>query len=323
MKKILIYFIISIMIFGQKEIRVGFFPNITHGQALYGKNQKIFEKNMKNVKISWKKFNGGPEAMEAFLAKQVDIGYIGPGPALNGYIKTKGDIFIISGAANAGAVLVVGADTNIKTLKDLNGKKIAIPQIGNTQDIVLRYVLKKAGLKPSYKGGTVEIVHSNNPYIKTLLDNKNIDGALVPEPWGTRLVQESNARILLDAKELYNNGDYPTTVIIVRKEFYEKNKDLVKEFIKTHIQITKEIQKNQNKAKQIINNEIKEITGKALKASIINESFKKVIFTYNPEIEATNFFLDLQIEAGFIRKRPDISALFDLTILNSLIKETH
>ena len=268
MKKVLLFILLSLSAFAQKEIRIAFFPNLTHGQALYGKNQGIYEKNLTGTKVSWKKFNGGPEAIEAFLAGQVDIGYVGPGPALNGYIKTKGDLFIIGGAASGGAVLVVGNHTNIKSIKDLSGKKIAIPQIGNTQDIILRDIIKKAGLKPSYKGGTVDIVHSDNSYIKTLLDNQNIDGALVPEPWGTRLVQESGARILLDSKELYENGNYPTTVIIVRKEFYEKNKDLVEKFLKTHIEITKLIQSDKEKAKKIINSEIKNITGKALKDKV-------------------------------------------------------
>jgi len=321
MKKVLLFILLSLSAFAQKEIRIAFFPNLTHGQALYGKNQGIYEKNLTGTKVSWKKFNGGPEAIEAFLAGQVDIGYVGPGPALNGYIKTKGDLFIIGGAASGGAVLVVGNHTNIKSIKDLSGKKIAIPQIGNTQDIILRYIIKKAGLKPSYKGGTVDIIHSDNSYIKTLLDNQNIDGALVPEPWGTRLVQESGARILLDSKELYENGNYPTTVIIVRKEFYEKNKDLVEKFLKTHIEITNLIQSNKENAKKIINNEIKNITGKALKDKVINVAFDKVIFTYNPQIEATKFFLDLQIEAGFIRTKPDISGLFNLSILNKLIKK--
>lgn len=321
MKKVILYIILSFSLFAQKEIRIAFFPNLTHGQALYGKNLGIFEKNLSNTKVSWKKFNGGPEAIEAFLAGKVDIGYVGPGPALNGYIKTKGDLFVIGGAANGGAVLVVRNDSNIKTIKDLSDKKIAIPQIGNTQDIILRYIIKKAGLKPSYKGGNVDIVHSENSYIKTLLDNKNIDGALVPEPWGTRLVMESDAKILLDSNELYKNGNYPTTVIIVRKEFYEKNRDLVESFLKTHIEITNEIQKNKNKAKKIINAEIKNITGKALKDKIMNVAFDKVTFTYNPQVEATKFFLDLQVEAGFIRTKPDISGLFNLSILNNLTKK--
>lgn len=321
MKKVILYIILSFSLFAQKEIRIAFFPNLTHGQALYGKNLGIFEKNLSNAKVSWKKFNGGPEAIEAFLAGKVDIGYVGPGPALNGYIKTKGDLFVIGGAASGGAVLVVRNDSNIKTIKDLSDKKIAIPQIGNTQDIILRYIIKKASLRPSYKGGNVDIVHSENSYIKTLLDNKNIDGALVPEPWGTRLVMESDAKILLDSNELYKNGNYPTTVIIVRKEFYEKNRDLVESFLKTHIEITNEIQKNKNKAKKIINAEIKNITGKALKDKIMNVAFDKVTFTYNPQVEATKFFLDLQVEAGFIRTKPDISGLFNLSILNNLTKK--
>ena len=266
-------------------------------------------------------FNGGPSAIEAFMSNQVDIGYVGPGPALNGYIKTKGDLFIIGGAASGGAVLVTRKGLNIKTVKDLSGKKVAIPQIGNTQDIVLRSILKNAGLKPSYKGGTVEIVHSENSYIKTLMSNNDIDAALVPEPWGTRLVQELDAKILLDSKELYVNGNYPTTVIVVRKDFYDKNKDLVEKFLKAHIELTDFMNKNKEKSKKIINKELKALTGKSLKDKVINVSYDKVIFTNNPQIEATKYFLDLQIDAGFIRNKPDISGLFNLTILDKLMKK--
>lgn len=321
MKKLILWVIFSFSIFAKKEIRIAFFPNITHGQALVGKNQKIFDKYLVGTNITWKMFNGGPSAIEAFMSNQVDIGYVGPGPALNGYIKTKGDLFIIGGAASGGAVLVTRKGSNIKTVKDLSGKKVAIPQIGNTQDIVLRSILKNAGLKPSYKGGTVEIVHSENSYIKTLMSNNDIDAALVPEPWGTRLVQELDAKILLDSKELYANGNYPTTVIVVRKDFYDKNKDLVEKFLKAHIELTNFMNKNKEKSKKIINKELKALTGKSLKDNVINVSYDKVIFTNNPQIEATKYFLDLQIDAGFIRNKPDISGLFNLTILDKLMKK--
>lgn len=320
MKKWILLILLSLSLFAENEARIAFFPNLTHGQALIGKNQKTFENNIKDYKITWKKFNGGPEAIEAFLSQQVDIGYVGPGPAMNGFVKTKGDLFIIGGASKGGAVLVVRKDSNIKTVKDLSGKKIAIPQIGNTQDIILRNLIKNAGLKPSYKGGTVDIVHADNPYIKTLLDNKYIDGALVPEPWGSRLVKETGAKIILDSKELYNNGNYATAVIIVRKEFYEKNKEFVEKFLKTHLQLTEFLKNNKEESKEIINNELKILTGKTLSKDVINSAFERVEYTNDPQVESTKYFLDLQVEAGFIREKPDVKNLFNLEIINSLLK---
>ena len=153
------------------------------------------------------------------------------------------------------------------------------------------------------------------------MSNNDIDAALVPEPWGTRLVQELDAKILLDSKELYANGNYPTTVIVVRKDFYDKNKDLVEKFLKAHIELTDFMNKNKEKSKKIINKELKALTGKSLKDKVINVSYDKVIFTNNPQIEATKYFLDLQIDAGFIRNKPDISGLFNLTILDKLMKK--
>ncbi len=169
-------------------VRIAYFPNITHSQALVGMEDGEFQKSLgKNVTIQWKQFNAGSSEVEAFLAGSVDIGYIGPGPAINGYTKSNGDLEVIAGATDSGAVLVAKKGENIKTVKDLANKKVAIPQFGNTQDLTLRFLLSNNGLQDKTKGGNVEIVAADNPDIVTLLDNGSIDAALVPEPWGSRI----------------------------------------------------------------------------------------------------------------------------------------
>ncbi|MHB1420756.1 MAG: ABC transporter substrate-binding protein, partial [Bacillota bacterium] len=147
-------------------VKIAHFPNITHSQALVGRAEGQFEKALGDkASIEWKEFNAGPEEIEAFLAGEVDLGYIGPGPAVNGYVKSGGELEIIAGATDAGAIFVSRKSLVIKDLKELNGKKVAVPQFGNTQDLTLRKVLQENGLKDTTKGGTVEIVQAKNPDI--------------------------------------------------------------------------------------------------------------------------------------------------------------
>jgi NitT/TauT family transport system substrate-binding protein len=264
------------------SLRVGFFANFTHSQALIGKNRGDYQKAIGNdISIDWKQFNAGSAEIEAFLAGELDIGFIGPGPAINGYTKSKGDLVIIAGSTNAGAVLVSRNDSDIKNVNDLDGKRIAIPQYGNTQDLCLRYLLRENGLKETAKGGTVDIVQATNADIKTLLDKGDIDGALVPEPWGARLQKEIGANLVLDYNDIWRNGDYPTTVVIARKEFLEKHPDLVEKFLKAHVDLTNYININKTKAASLVNDEIKNLTQKSLNEEVLENAFSRMTYTNN------------------------------------------
>lgn len=305
-----------------KTLRVGFFPNLTHSQALVGKNRGDFQNALgNNINIEWKQFNAGSSEIEAFLAGELDLGYIGPGPAINGFTKSKGDVVIIAGSTDAGAVLVSRKGTSIKTVKDLDGKKVAIPQFGNTQDLSLRYLLQEAGLKDKAKGGTVEIVQAENPDIKTLIEKGEIDAALVPEPWGARLEKESGANLVLDYNQIWREGKYPTAVVIARKEFLKDHADVVEKFLKTHVELTDYINSNQSEAGTIANKEIEALTKKAISQSILDTAFKRISVTYNPETAATKEMINLSLSAGFIKEKPADTGLFDLTILNKVLKE--
>lgn len=303
------------------KVRIGFFPNITHSQALMGKGEGQFQKAFGNNEIEWKMFNAGPSEMEAMLAGELDIAYIGPGPAINGYVKSKGDIQIISGATNAGAILISRKDVKIADLKELENKKIAVPQFGNTQDLTLRYLLNQNGLKDKTKGGNVEIRQVENPDLKVLLENGDIDAALVPEPWGSTLVKEINANVILDYNKLWRDGNYSTAVVIARKDFIKKHPDIVERFLKTHIELTDTITKNNEQAKQIINNQINDLTKKSLSKDVFDAAFGRMTPTYNPEKDSIMDFIDLSVEVGTLKEKTDTSNLFDLSILNKVLKE--
>ena len=304
------------------KVRIAHFPNITHSQALVGRATGQFQKAFgeSNV-IEWKTFNAGPAEIEALFAGEVDIGYIGPGPAINGYTKSKGDLQIIAGATDAGAILITRKDLVLKNVGELSGKRVAVPQFGNTQDLSLRHILLINGLQDTTKGGTVEIRQADNPDIKTLLDQGEIDAALVPEPWGARLVREVKAHVLLDEKQVWHDGKYTTAVVVANTKFIKEHPDIVEKFLRTHVELTNYINSHPEEGKEILNSQIKELTGKPLAKEILEESFRRILVTNNPEKDSVVDFVQLSVNAGFIKKAPDLQGLFNFTVLNKILKE--
>lgn len=303
-------------------LRIGFFPNITHSQALVGKADGQFQKDLgEKVSVEWKQFNAGPAEIEALFAKAVDIGYIGPGPAINGYVKSGGELQIIAGATDAGAILVSRKDLKIKGVAELSGKKVAVPQYGNTQHLSLLALLEEKGLKDTTKGGTVEILQAESPDIKTLLDSGEIDAAIVPEPWGSRLVNEVSANVILDANQIWRDGKYTTAVVVARKEFITQHPDIVEQFIKTHVELTDAINGDKTKAKATINSQIKELTQKELAPDVLDSAFDRLTVTWNPEKTSVEGFAELSFTAGFQKEKADLKDLFNLQFLNKTLKE--
>lgn len=304
------------------NVRVGFFPNITHSQALIGKADGSFQKALGDShQIEWKQFNAGPAEIEALFAGELDIAYIGPGPAIIGFTKSKGDIQIIAGATNAGAILVSRRDLPIKDVKELSGKKVAVPQFGNTQDLSLRNLLQTNDLKDTTKGGTVEVHQVNNPDIKTLLDKGEIDAALVPEPWGSILVQDIQANIVLDYDQVWREGNYSTAVVVVRTEFLKDHPDIVENFLKNHVDLTDYINKNKEEAKQTANVQISELTKKPLSPEILDAAYDRLTITSNPEKDSILDFVTLSVNTGFIKVQPDTTNLVNLDLLNKVLRE--
>ncbi len=264
------------------------------------------------MEIDWKTFNAGPSAIEALFANEVDIGYIGPNPAINGYVKSKGEALrIIAGATSGGAGLVVRADAGIKKISDFRGKKIATPQLGNTQDIMLRHWLRANNLKTKEQGGGVEVIPIKNPDQLVLFLKKEIDAAWAPEPWVSRLIKEGNGRLFLDERSLWKNGRFAAAVLIVRKKFLDENSDLVKKWLAAHNKLTYWINANKSRAKVIVNAHLKELTGKSLPKDIIDSSYSMLSVVNDPMGKAVLKSADFAFEEGFLGKtRPDLKGLF-------------
>lgn len=309
---------------GQTSVRVGYFPNITHSQALIGIANGAFRQALGDqVQIDPKVFNAGPSAIEALFANELDLVYIGPNPAINGYVKSKGAALrIIAGATSGGAVLVVRGDSNIKGPADLAGKRIATPELGNTQDVAARYYLLANHLTLTEKGGSVQILPTANPDILTLFIKKEIDAAWVPEPWGARLVQEAGGVILLDERSLWPNRQFVTANIIVNKKFLDAHPDIVKKWLSAHVDLTRWINDHPDDAKKIANDEIKRLTGKALAAKVLDEAWQRLEVTYDPIPSSLFASADRAFQLGFLGKdKPDLGGIYDLSLLNQVLAE--
>lgn len=305
-----------------KAIRIGFFPNVTHPQALVGRCSDIFKSEINgDYSLEWKKFNAGPAELEALLTGEIDLGYIGPGPAVNGYKVSKGDLVIIAGVSKGGAVLVKRSDSKIENVDDLKNKKISIPQYGNTQDIVLRGLMKDNNLKDTVRGGDVKVVQASNADLKMLLEEKNIDAAFVPEPWGARLEEEIGAKVVLDYDKTWRGGDYSSAVIVARKEFLESHPEVVKEFLTAHVNATEYIKKSPESTKNIINSQIKELMRDPLNKSVLDKSMKRIVATYDPNVDSIKDIVNLSEEIGYLRSKTDLTDMFNLKILNEVLRE--
>lgn len=300
------------------SVRIAYFPNITHSQALVMKESGSLENKLKDTcNVSWLSFNAGPAEVEAIFAGEVDLGYIGPIPAINANVKSDGDVKIIANACNAGAVLIKSEKSDISSVADLEGKKVAVPQLGNTQHICLLNILKENGLAAKSEGGTVEVVAVENADVQTLLEKGDIDAALVPEPWASILEEKCNAKVLLDYDEIFLNGEYPTTVVVVNNDFYKKHPDIVKTFLEANKEATVYINENKEKAVEIVNKQIKDATGKDNDPAIISKAFQRLVITDNISRDAIFAFGKIGVEQGVISKMPD-EELIDTKIQETL-----
>ncbi|HEU0000462.1 MAG TPA: ABC transporter substrate-binding protein [Ktedonobacteraceae bacterium] len=307
---------------GQTTVHLGYFPNLTHAVGIVGYERGTFQQALgSNVKLVATTFNAGPAEIEALNAGSIDIAYVGPSPAINGYVKSQGaDLRVIAGASSGGVLFIVRPTAHIKTAKDLANKKIADPQQGGTQDIALRYYLQQNNLKAADKGGNVQIVPTDNPTILTLFKAGQIDGAWVPEPWATRLVVEGKGKVFLDERSLWPDGKFVTTNVVVRKAFMDQHPEIVNKFLQAHVDTVQWILSNPDSAKTIVNSEIKRITGKGMPASELDIAWNNLDITYDPLTSSLYQSADRAFSLGFLgSSKPALTGIYNLGLLNTVL----
>lgn len=300
------------------ELRLGYFANVTHAPALVGLEEGLFEAELGDTELTTQTFNAGPAAIEALSAGAIDAAYIGPNPSINTFIQSSGESArIIAGAATGGAALLVR--DGIDDPDDLAGTTLASPQLGNTQDVALRTWLADEGFETDTTGGgDVAITPTENAQTLTLFQQGGIDGAWLPEPWVSRLVVDAGAKVLVDEADLWPDGAFPTTVLLVRADFLAEHPDAVEALLAGHVAAIEWISAHPDEAPTVINDRIEAETGKPLSDEVITRALAHVGFSVDPHAEAFETLVSNGLEAG-TQKKGSIDGLFDLGPLNRVL----
>ncbi len=298
-------------------LRLGYFPNVTHATPLAGIEKGIYARELGPDKLAVQTFNAGPAAVEALFAEGLDATYIGPNPAINAFSKSGGDaIRIISGATSGGAFLVVRP--SVIQPADLKGKKVASPQLGGTQDVALRAWLGDQGLKPDTPGGTSVLPQENAQTLETFKAG-GIEGAWVPEPWATRLVQEGGGKVLVDERSLWPNGQFVTTHLVVRTKFLKEHPETVRRLLQAQVAANDFVNGSTDEAQRLTNRGIERITGRKLSDGVITGSWENLTFTNDPVASSlTKSAADAE-RVGLLKK-VDLDGIYDLSSLQEVLR---
>jgi NitT/TauT family transport system substrate-binding protein len=297
------------------SLRLGYFANVTHSTAITEVANGTLQKDLGTTKLDTSIFTAGPTEMTALLSGQLDAAYVGPSSALSAWTKSdKQGLTIIAGAETGGAELVV--DSNITSAAQLKGTTIADPQLGNTQDVALRYWLKQQGYATTLQGGgDVTVQPEANATTLSLFEQGKIQGAWLPEPWASRLVIEGKGHVLVDEKSLWPNGQFATTNLAVSTTFLQAHPQTVAELLDAQIATNKWILANPSSAQTLISNAIKQLTGSTIKASEMTRSWGEESVTDDPLVSSLQTDLTHAVATAQL-KSTSLTGIFDLTLLN-------
>lgn len=304
-----------------RSLSLGYFPNITHAAGLVGIEEGIFSRHLApEFRLEARAMNSGPTAVEALFSGSLDAVYIGPNPAINAHVRSTGEaIRIVSGATAGGSFLVVRPEIN--TSADLKGKKLASPQLGNTQDVALRSWLASQGFEAhSLAGGDVAVVPQENAQTLETFRNGTIDGAWVPEPWATSLIVDGGGKVLVDERDLWPGGKYVTAHLIVRTAFLRDHPDAVEALLRAHIEAGDFVNAHPDRAQRLVGEAIYDLTGSKLRKDVLAGAWGNLIFTNDPIASSLRISASRAVDLGFL---PDagLDRIYELSILNRLLAE--
>ncbi|AOR31420.1 sulfate ABC transporter substrate-binding protein [Streptomyces fodineus] len=305
---------------GLDSVKIGYFGNLTHATALVGNDKGFFQKELGATRPTYQVFNAGPSEIEAVNSGSIDIGWIGPSPAINGYTKSAGkNLRIIGGSASGGVKLVVNPK-KIKSLQDVKGKKIATPQLGNTQDVAFLNWIAEQGWKVDAQSGKgdVSVVRTDNKVTPDAFASGSVDGAWVPEPTASKLVAEGG-KVLLDEASLWPDKKFVITNIIVRQAFLKEHPKAVEAVLKASVEANKWINANPDAAKAAANKQLAADSGKALPAKVLDPAWQSIRFTDDPLAATLGTEAQHAVKAGLLDS-PKLDGIYDLTLLNKVLK---
>jgi NitT/TauT family transport system substrate-binding protein len=317
MKTILSLFLAVVLVAplaAKTVLRVGYFPNVTHAQGVIGKTltsqQKgWFEERLgPEIEVQWFAYNAGPSAMEAIFAGSIDLTYVGPNPSLNAYIRSKGEeIRAIAGAARGGAALLVRPGSGIEKPADFKGKKLATPQLGNTQDVAARIWLKNQGFKITQMGGEVFVLPTANPDQLLLFQQGKIDAVWTVEPWVSRIEREAGGKVYLEQK------DAVTTILVSSAKLLKTQPELVKKFAQAHRELTDWVNAHPAEAQALVQRGLSDEVKREIKLELVVSSWQRLTFTSEITLSSIESLVSDARQLGFIRGDVDLSHFISIS----------
>ncbi len=308
----------------ENKIRIAYFPNIGHVIPIVGMENGFFENSIGNqTQIETRVFDSGPQAIEALFANSIDVAYVGPGPAIKGFLNSNNhNVKILAGAASGGASFIVHPNSEINSVSDFAGKKIAAPQIGNTQDVSLRYYLSENGLKPAERGGSVIVYNISNPDIYTLFVKGDIDGAWVAEPWATILETELGGKRLFHEEELWPNNEFASVLLIANVDYVEKNTEVISNLLTSHYETVLWINQHPTETRIIFNDFLNSHLGQSLSNDVVDIALSNIVITGDPLSDSVYSFAERSDMLGYLgRNGYNLSEIFYYFDSNSSLGE--
>ncbi|MFD2420718.1 ABC transporter substrate-binding protein [Amycolatopsis pigmentata] len=298
------------------EVRLGYFPNVTHAPAIVGVDRGLFTGRLGATKLTTQTFNSGTDEANALLGGSLDIGFIGSGPAINAFAKSGGTIKVISGAVSGGAQLVVKPD--ITTPAQLKGKTVATPSKGNTQDVSLKKWLSQNKLTDQ-----VNVANLDNPQTFDAFRKGDVDGGWLPEPWSSRLVVDAGAKVLVDEKSLWPQGRFPTTVVVVRSQFLAEHPATVKAVLQGTVDAIDWAGAHPAEAATAVNDGIEKLTHSKLSQAVLDRAFSGITLDIDPDSATYSQLAQDSVTAGVVKTAPGLQGFLDLKTLNELLAGQH
>jgi NitT/TauT family transport system substrate-binding protein len=302
------------------QVRLGYFPNLTHAPAIVGIEKGYFDDALSadNATVEYLDFNSGSDTIDALLAGDLDATYIGPSPAITAY-ATSQNVSLISGATSGGASLVV--DPSITTPEDLAGKTLATPGAGNTQDVALKAWLQEQGYEVSPDGqGDVTVVNQDNSLTVQAFAQGDVDGAWLPEPYAALLVDEG-AKVLVDEADLWPEGRFVTTHLLVNNDFLDDHPDLVDDLLEAHLQSLDYIEQSDDDAKALTAQYIGGKTGSQVPPTVVDSAWQQLEFTYDPVADSLLEGAADAESVGLLEPIDDLADIYNLEPLNALLAD--
>ena len=301
-------------------LRLGIFPNLTHAPGYVALETGILEDVLAPTEVDLTYFNSESNAGNAILSGSIDATYIGPGPATSLYLQSEGKVAIVSGVTSGGASFVVRKGAGIESPDDLVGKRLAVPGVGNTQDVALRSWLHEQGLKANDEGGEVSVAAVDNPELLGLFEAGQLDGAWEPEPYPSLLIAEGLAEPFVEEADLWPGGDFVTTVLLVNTIFMEANPDVVADLVEANVQAIESIQDDPDATKAAAQAGLIKAGAPSLDQAVVDTAWDKLTFTWDPVAPSLIQGAANAYSLGFLETEPlDMGGIFRLDLLNDVL----